>query len=155
MRELTKHAVETFYQDDLKHRLKEAFNTLMSEMKGLPDEVYHQYATNALKNLIQLSAKGVSDLNVVITESLNDSEVLYANYEEDLKAIKVLDEIALAKKYELETYYEEYRLKKAEYERFRQEYDEEKGMVEQDEIESSTPPESDEEIVEREDESHE
>jgi len=28
-------------------------------------------------------------------------------------------------------------------------------MVEQDEIESSTPPESDEEIVEREDESHE
>lgn len=142
MRELTKQAVEAFYQEDLKPHLEEAFNSLMAEMKELPDEIYSQYATNALKNLIQLSAKGVSDLNVVITEHLNDSEILYANYEANLKKIKDLDELALAKKYELDTFYEEYRLKKSEYDRMRLEYDEEKGMVMSDEEQNSELPET-------------
>jgi len=148
MRELTKHAVETFYQEDLKQRLTHAFNTLLLEMKDLPDEVYPQYANNALKNIIQLSAKGVSDLNVVITEYLNDSTILYANYDNELKKIRELDEVALAKKYELDTYYEEYQLKKSEYERLRKAYDEEKGMVAIDEIVDSTNLEQAESISE-------
>ena len=127
MRELTKHAVETFYKEDLKQRLADAFQILISEMKELPDEIYGQYAANALKNLIQLSAKGVSDLNVVITEYLNDSEVLYANYEEQFKEIKALDEFARLKKYATDTHYDDYMLKKSEYERLRKEYDEEKS----------------------------
>lgn len=128
MRELTKHAVEVLYQDDLKHRLEEAFGALMAEIKELPDGVYGQYATNALRNLIQLSAKGVTDLNVLITEYLNDPEVLYANYEASFKEIKAMDELALAKKYEQDIHYEAYIRKSLEYERLRQAYDEEKGI---------------------------
>jgi hypothetical protein len=101
----------------------------MAEMKELPNDVYSQYATNALKNLVQLSAKGVSDLNVIITEYLNDSEVLYANYEGTFKKIKAMDEVALSKNYEQEAHYEEYILKKEEYDRLRQEYSEEKGIA--------------------------
>jgi len=127
MRELTKHAVATFYEEDLKHRLKDAFDVLMDEMKEIPDDVYSQYATNALKNLVQLSAKGVSDLNVIITEYLNDAQVLYGNYEETFKKIKTMDEMALSKKHEQEAHYEAYMLKKAAYNRLRQEYAEEKG----------------------------
>ena len=128
MRELTKHAVETLYKDDLKHRLEVAFGTLMSEITELPDGIYGQYTTNALKNLIQLSARGVTDLNVNITEYLNDSSVLYANYEDSFEKIKELDEIALAKKFEQDTYYEDYAQKSLEYNRLRKEYNEEKGM---------------------------
>ena len=135
MRELTKHAVETLYKDDLKHRLDDAFDTLMAEIKELPDGIYGQYVTNSLKNLIQLSARGVTDLNVLITEYLNDSEVLYANYEESFNKIKEMDEIVLAKKFEQDTYYEDYARKSLEYNRFRKEYNEEKGLGD---IEEST-----------------
>jgi len=138
MRELTKRAVETLYQEDLKHRLEEAFGTLMVEMKELPDDIYAQYATNALRNLIQLSAKGVTDLNVFITEYLNDSNVLYANYEETLKEIKALDEIALSKKYEQDIHYEEYIRKSEEYDRLRKECDEEKGIEDTDKTNDSS-----------------
>ena len=134
MRELTKHAVETLYKEDLKHRLKDAFITLMAEIKELPDGIYGQYATNALRNLIQLSARGVTDLNVIITEYLNDSEVLYANYEESFNKIKEMDEIALAKKFEQDTYYEDYARKSLEYNRLRKEYNEEKGMEDIEEL---------------------
>ena len=134
MRELTKHAVETLYKDDLKQRLEYAFGTLMAEIKELPDGIYGQYATNALKNLIQLSARGVTDLNVLITEYLNDSDVLYANYEESFQKIKAMDEIALAKKFDQDTYFEDYAQKSLEYNRLRKEYYEEKG------IEDSTIP---------------
>jgi len=128
MRELTKHAVETLYKDDLKQRLDDAFGTLMAEITELPDGIYGQYATNALKNLIQLSARGVTDLNVLITENLNDSDILYANYEEFFKKIKEMDEIAIAKKFEQDTYYEDYERKSLEYQRLRKEYYEEKGI---------------------------
>jgi len=149
MRELTKRAVETLYQEDLKHRLEEAFGTLMAEMKELPDDIYAQYATNALRNLIQLSAKGVTDLNVFITEYLNDSNVLYANYEETLKEIKVLDEIALSKKYEQDIHYEEYTRKSEEYDRLRKEYDEEKGIEDIDKPKDSSVSEQDTDFGER------
>jgi len=139
MRELTKHAVETLYNDDLKHRLEVAFTTLMAEITELPDGIYGQYATNSLKNLIQLAARGVTDLNVNITEYLNDSSVLYANYEESFAKIKEMDEIALAKKFEQETYYEDYAQKSLEYNRLRKEYNEEKGMEEDgDELKENT-----------------
>ena len=128
MRELTKHAVETLYRDDLKQRLEYAFGTLMAEIKELPDGIYGQYATNALKNLIQLSARGVTDLNVLITEYLNDSDVLYANYEAAFQKIKSLDEIALVKKFDQDTYFENYAQKSLEYNRLRKEYYEEKGI---------------------------
>jgi len=128
MRELTKHAVETLYKNDLKHRLEDDFETLMAEIKELPDGIYGQYAINSLRNLIQLSARGVADLNVLITEYLNDPEVLYGNYNEAFKKINTLDEIALAKKYEQDALHEDYVRKSLEYERLRKEYNEEKGM---------------------------
>ena len=132
MRELTKHAAEVLYKDDLKQRLEATFGELMAEIKELPDSVYGQYAESALKNLIQLSAKGVTDLNVLITEYLNDSDVLYANYEEVFTQIRALDEIALSKKYEYDAYYEDYLRKANEYDRLKQEYDEEKGMYQKE-----------------------
>jgi len=128
MRELTKHAVEMLYKDDLKQRLEDAFDTLMGEIKELPDGIYGQYATNALRNLIQLAARGVTDLNVLITEYLNDSDVLYANYEGAFNKVKEMDEIALAKKFEQDTYYENYIQKSLDYNRLRKEYYEEKGI---------------------------
>jgi len=155
MRELTKRAVETFYKEELKQRLKDAFDVLMVEMKDLPEEIYAQYATNALKNLIQLSAKGVSDLNVIITEYLNDSDVLYANYEETLKEIKALDEVALSKKYEQDLHYEEYIRKSGEYERLRKDYDEEKGIGDHAESEDLFASEQEMDVQEREGDDHE
>ena len=128
MRELTKHAAETLYKNDLKHRLEDDFETLMAEIKELPDGIYGQYAINALRNLIQLSARGVTDLNVLITEYLNDPEVLYSNYNEAFEKINTLDEIALSKKYEQDALYEDYVRKSLEYERLQREYNEEKGM---------------------------
>jgi len=140
MRELTKHAVETLYKDDIKRRLEVAFGTLMAEITELPDGIYGQYATNALRNLIQLAARGVTDLNVIITEYLSDSSVLYANYEESFEKIKEMDEIALAKKFEQDTYFEDYAQKSLEYNRLRKEYYKEKGMEENDDklIENNT-----------------
>ena len=128
MRELTKQAAKTLYEEDLKQQLEHAFLALMVEIKDLPDDVYEQYATNALRNLIQLAAKGVADLNVLITEYLNDPNILYANYEDDLKQIKALDERALSKKYEQEANYQDYVRKSLEYDHLRKEYYEEKGI---------------------------
>jgi len=149
MRELTKHAAETLYKDDLKQRLEDAFGALMTEIEELPDGVYGQYATNALRNLIQLSARGVADLNVLITEYLNDADVLYANYEAAFKEIKALDEIALSKKYEMDAYYEDYVRKSEEYDRLRKEYDEEKGIVNSGEFNGLSRAEQDTDSLER------
>ena len=143
MRELTKHAAETLYKEDLKHRLNDAFGTLMAEITELPDGIYGQYVTNALRNLIQLSARGVTDLNVLITEYLNDSDVLYANYEESFNKIKELDEIAIAKKFEQDSYYEDYARKSLEYNRLRREYNEEKGMEDVEDVKDLPIPEQD------------
>jgi len=127
MRELTKAAVEALYEDDLKHQLEAAFQTLMAEIKELPEAVYGQYAINALKNLVQLSARGVTDLNIYITEYLNDPDTLYANYEGAFEEIKALDELVLSKKYQQDRHYEDYLRKKQNYELMQKEYDQEKG----------------------------
>jgi len=128
MRELTKQAVEDLYEQSLKYKLEAAFEALMGEIKELPEGIYGQYATNALNNLIQLSAKGVTDLNVLLTEYLNQSEVLYAHYEGAFQQIKELDQLAGRQKSERDRLHAEYLRKTSEYEMLQRDYHEEKGI---------------------------
>jgi len=80
---------------------------------------------------------------------LNDSNVLYANYEEAFKEIKALDELALSKKYEQDTLYDDYIRKSLEYDRLRKEYNEEKGIGDSVESKDSTRAEQGTDFSER------
>lgn len=116
MREITKEAAENLYENALKGTLERAFEAVMAEIKELPDGVYGQYATNALRNLVQLAAKGVADLNVLLTEYLNTSDTLYANYEESFLEIQRLEQAADTEKLERDRLYEDYQRKLLAYE---------------------------------------
>jgi len=115
MREMTKEAVETLYHNSLKPKLQQSFEAVMSEVKALPDGIYGQYATNSLKNLIQLSAKGIADINVLLTEYLNTSDTLYANYEESFSEIRRLEAEAMSQKRERDRLYADFKRKEAAY----------------------------------------
>ena len=128
MNELTRQAAQTLYEGTLKLKLEEAFLALMGEVKEMPDGIYGQYATTALKNLVQLSANGIADINTLIMEGLSDSHVFYANYEDALLKIKELDTLAAEKEKERNRHYEAYSRKLVEYEKLRNDYYDEKGI---------------------------
>jgi len=116
MGEITKAATIRLYETALKQEVSLAFETAVKEMAALNPEVYVDYATSTLKNLIQLSAKGVSDLNVIITEDLHQSETLYGEFEKELEEIRCLDGLLAQKKVEKDALFETYQMKKAAYE---------------------------------------
>jgi len=131
MQELTKKAAKELYETSLKETLETAFNNQMAEIRK-SSGIHGQYATGILKNLIQLSAQIVTEMNSRVTEYLHDSSKIYENYQTDFEQIKTLNNETTEKEKELRLRYNDYLQKWQKYETLYKEFHEDNNIKMED-----------------------